>query len=256
MFQDGYQMTCNVGVGKWNFLQKNPLGYFISSMLAGMFVSFGSFIAFTLGQAANAGGAVAFVKLIQAFAFSSALSLVITAGAELFTGNNFVVAAASMKKMVSWVDTIKLWSICWIGNLLGSVLSVVAFQLTGAPTASDGALADYFIQVSTGKVGYSPVSLVVRAILCNILICLAIWCFVKMKSESGKLIMVFWCILIFMGCGFEHCIANMSIIGVAVFNHGVTLGQYFYNILWATVGNVIGGVVFVALPYYIISKEC
>lgn len=255
MFKDEFQAVCNSGAAKNNLLKKNPLGYFVSAMVAGMFISFGSFVAFTLGQAVNAGGAVSFTKLAQAFAFAAALSLVVMAGAELFTGNNFVMAAASMRKSVSWGDTVKLWVVCWIGNLVGSLICVAAFQLTGVPTAGDGALAEYFIQISTGKVSLAPLNLLIRAILCNILVCLAVWCSIKMKTESGKLIMVFWCILIFMICGFEHSVANMSIIGVAVANGGVSVGQYLYSVLLATVGNLIGGAVFVALPYHIISKE-
>jgi nitrite transporter NirC len=97
--------------------------------------------------------------------------------------------------------------------------------------------------------------ILVRAILCNILVCLAVWCGTKMKTESGKLIMIFWCILIFMTCGFEHSIADMSIIGIGVANGGITVGQYLYTVLLATVGNIIGGAVFVAVPYHVISKE-
>ena len=255
MFHEEYTALCNAGVAKNNLLKKNPLGYFISSMVAGMFISFGSMVAFVLGQSMDGNGAAAAVKLIQSVAFASALSLVVMAGAELFTGNNLVMAAASLRKKVSWADTVKLWCVCWIGNLIASLLCVVAFQLTGLPTAGDGAIADYFIKISSAKVGLGVGQILVRAILCNILVCLAVWCGTKMKTESGKLIMIFWCILIFMTCGFEHSIADMSIIGIGVANGGITVGQYLYTVLLATVGNIIGGAVFVAVPYHVISKE-
>ena len=204
MFHEEYTALCNAGVAKNNLLKKNPLGYFISSMVAGMFISFGSMVAFVLGQSMDGNGAAAAVKLIQSIAFASALSLVVMAGAELFTGNNLVMAAASLRKKVSWADTVKLWCVCWIGNLIASLLCVAAFQLTGLPTAGDGAIADYFIKISSAKVSLGVGEILVRAILCNILVCLAVWCGTKMKTESGKLIMIFWCILIFMTCGFEH----------------------------------------------------
>ena len=248
MFHEEYTALCNAGVAKNNLLKKNPLGYFISSMVAGMFISFGSMVAFVLGQSMDGNGAAAAVKLIQSVAFASALSLVVMAGAELFTGNNLVMAAASLRKKVSWADTVKLWCVCWIGNLIASLLCVVVFQLTGLPTAGDGAIADYFIKISSAKVGLGVGQILVRAILCNILVCLAVWCGTKMKTESGKLIMIFWCILIFMTCGFEHSIADMSIIGIGVANGGITVGQYLYTVLLATVGNIIGGAVFVAVP--------
>lgn len=252
MFKDEYKAVVNGGVGKMNLLKDNPLGYFISAMVAGMFISFGSFVAFSLGSIISAGEAASWTKPVQAFAFASALSLVVMAGAELFTGNNFVMAAASLRKAVSWADTIKLWVVCWLGNLVGSVASVAVFQITGIPS---GATAEYFGSIAATKVGLAPVPLLARAILCNILVCLAVWCGTKMKTESGKLIMIFWCIFVFMVCGFEHSIANMSIIGVAVANGSVGVGQYFYSVLLATVGNMIGAVVFVSLPYHVISKE-
>lgn len=174
------------------------------------------------------------------------------AGAELFTGNNFVMSSAAFRKAVSWADTIKLWVVCWIGNLVGSVICVAIFQITGIPS---GDTAAYFGSIAAGKVGYAPIPLLARAILCNILVCLAVWCATKMKTESGKLIMIFWCIFVFMVCGFEHSVANMSIIGVALANGYVSIGQYVYNVLLATIGNMIGAIVFVALPYHLISKE-
>ncbi len=252
MFKDEYKALCNGGVGKLNLLKNNPLGYFVSAMVAGMFISFGSFVAFTLGSIINASDLAALTKLLQAFAFASALSLVVMAGAELFTGNNLVMSAASIRKAVTWGDTVKLWIVCWIGNLVGSLICVAAFHFSGIDA---GATGEYFISISATKVGFEPMPLLIRAILCNILVCLAVWCGTKMKSESGKLIMIFWCIFVFMICGFEHSIANMSILGVGVANGGITVGQYCYSVLLATVGNMIGGIVFTALPYHLISKE-
>ena len=102
MFHEEYTALCNAGVAKNNLLKKNPLGYFISSMVAGMFISFGSMVAFVLGQSMDGNGAAAAVKLIQSVAFASALSLVVMAGAELFTGNNLVMAAHHHRRLHQW----------------------------------------------------------------------------------------------------------------------------------------------------------
>ena len=252
MFKDEFQAVCNGGVAKLNLMKNNPLGYFVSALVAGMFISFGSFVAFVLGSVISAGDAASWTKLAQAFALASALSLVVMAGAELFTGNNLVLGAAAMRKKVTWGDACKLWLFCWVGNWIGSLLSVVVFKLTGIPTGDTGA---YFGTIAQGKVGLAPVDLLTRAILCNILVCLAVWCGTKLKTESGKLIMIFWCILVFMVCGFEHSIANMSIEGVALLNGDIAIGGYLYSVILATIGNMIGGVVFVALPYHLISRE-
>lgn len=98
MFKDEYQAVCSAGAGKSNLLKTNPLGYVVSSLVAGMFISFGSFVAFVLGSIISAGDAASWTKAAQAFAFASALSLVVMAGAELFTGNNFVMSAAAFRK--------------------------------------------------------------------------------------------------------------------------------------------------------------
>ena len=192
MFKDEFQAVCNAGAGKVNLMKKNPLGYFVAALVAGMFISFGSFVAFTLGQVISAGDAASWTKPTQAFAFASALSLVVMAGAELFTGNNFVMAAASLRKKVSWGDTIKLWIFCWIGNLIGSLLFVGLFQLSGIPTAGEGDVAAYFTQISLGKVGYAPLPLLVRAILCNILVCLAVWCGTKLIRQADHDFLVYF----------------------------------------------------------------
>ena len=104
----------------------------------------------------------------------------------------------------------------------------------------------------------SPVALLLKGILCNTLVCMAVWCSIKLKSDSGKLIMVFWCIFTFMICGFEHSVANMTTMAVGLMNAGdaaVNVGGYIYNLFFVTVGNMIGGVLVVALPYHFIAKE-
>ena len=252
MFQEEFQSVCKSGETKAGFLKNNPLGYTVSSILAGMFISFGSFVAFVLGSLISAGDASSWTKAAQGFAFAAALSLVIMSGAELFTGNNFVMTAASLRKKVNWLTTLKLWIVCWIGNFIGSLICVAAFHFTGIPEGDTGA---YFATIAQGKVSLAPAELIIRAVFCNILVCLAVWCGIKLKSESGKLIMIFWCIFVFMVCGFEHSVANMSVEGVALLNNDISIGSYVYSIVLASVGNIIGGAVFVALPYHLISKE-
>jgi nitrite transporter NirC len=100
--------------------------------------------------------------------------------------------------------------------------------------------------------------LLMRGILCNILVCLATWCSFKCKSESAKLIMIFWCLFVFITAGFEHSVANMTLLTIGLFapdGANVSIIGYIYNIAVVTFGNMIGGAIFLALPYYIISKK-
>lgn len=183
--------------------------------------------------------------------FGVALSLVVLAGAELFTGNNLVMMSGILKKKVKVSDAIILWIVCWIGNLLGSVLLALLFQASGLNTP---ATATFLSTAAAAKMSAPFGALIARGILCNILVCLAVWCGTKLKSDAGKLIMIWWCLFAFITCGFEHSIANMTQLTVALLapsGQAVSLTGYVYNLLTVTLGNMIGGILFVAVPYYI-----
>ncbi len=255
MFRDTYLAFCKAAENKNNLLEKNFLGFFVSSMVAGMFIAFGGFVSTVMGALA-AGAGCTVTKLVQATLFASALSLVISAGCELFTGNNLTMACGALEKRVSWAQVCKLWGVCWVGNLVGSWIMVILFNLSGAGSAE--AIATLFTTVAVTKTTMSVTQLIIRGILCNICVCLAVWCATKLQNEVARLIMCLWCILIFMICGFEHSVANMSSIGVALMNpvgDTVSVVGYIKNLLCVSIGNVIGGVCFVALPYSIIAKE-
>lgn len=253
MFNEEFTAAANGAAAKAGLLKKNPAGYFLLSMLAGMFVGFGVLLVFTL-SGAMAGSP--FTKLVMGCAFSVALSLVIIAGAELFTGNNMVMTAGYLRKTVSAGEVLKLWLICWLGNLAGSVLLAVVYNATGLYSdATLGAMTT----AAGAKMSAGFVPLLARGMLCNTLVCLAVWCGFRCKSESGKLIMVFWCILAFFTTGFEHSVANMTLLSLALIDNGgneaISMGGYWYNLLVVSLGNMLGAILFVALPYHIASKD-
>ena len=106
------------------------------------------------------------------------------------------------------------------------------------------------------KMSAGFVPLLMRGILCNMLVCLAVWCGTKCQSESGKLIMIFWCLFAFITTGFEHSVANMTLLSVAMLNPAgaaVTWSGYWFNLGVVTLGNMIGGIVLVAVPYFAAS---
>lgn len=252
MYADDFLAIAKAAKGKVGLLKSNPLGYFIASMLAGIYVGFGILLIFTIGGMLQDSPAV---KIVMGISFGIALSLVIIAGAELFTGNNLAMAAGMLSKTVSVKEACKLWIVCLLGNWAGSILLAAVFFGAGLMDGPTGA----FIAASAAtKMGIPLIPLFLRAVLCNVLVCLAVWCGFRCKSESGKLIMVFWCLFAFITCGFEHSIANMTLLTAALFSPGealVSVTGYFYNIVVVTLGNMVGGVVCVALPYYMISKK-
>lgn len=252
MFQDDYKAASNTALAKYNFLQKNPAGYVMSSFMAGLYIAIGSMMMGIIGSMFAGTPAQ---RVVNGLVFSVGLCLVTVAGAELFTGNNFIMAVGAMKKTVSWMQAVKVWVVCYLGNFAGSIVAAVVFTLTGLPSGDIGA---NFANTAAAKMAGTPLNLFARAILCNVLVCLAIWCGTKLKSEGAKIAMNYACVTTFVACGFEHSIANMTFLTIGLLNPmdaAVSIGGLFYNLVIVTIGNMIGGIVFVALPYYLISKE-
>lgn len=253
-----YQATCTAlaraAAAKAAQLKARPAAFFVSSVLAGAFVALGSVIFLSTGGMLTAAGSP-LARFLACLMFSAALSLVIMAGSDLFTGNNLTVGMGLLEKTVALRDALALWAVCWVGNLAGSLAVACVFHLAGLSTA--GATAAYTAAAALAKTTAAPAVLFWKGLLCNLCVCLAVWCANKMTSESGKLIMVVWCILIFMLCGFEHSVANMSILPLALLTgaEGVTLAGLAKNLFFVTLGNVAGGFGCVALPYWFLSRQ-
>ncbi|MDO4345659.1 MAG: formate/nitrite transporter family protein [Eubacteriales bacterium] len=253
MFQEEFKAASGGALAKYNLLKKNPAGYAVSSFMAGMYIAIGSIMmgivgAYFAGQPAQ--------KLVCGLVFSVGLCFVTMAGAELFTGNNFVMAVGGLKKTVTWAQVIKVWVVCYLGNLAGSIVTSAVFTMTGIPGGGD--IGTFFANTAATKMAGTPVNLFGKAILCNILVCVAVWCGTKLKSEGAKIAMNFCCVTTFVACGFEHSIANMTFFSIGLMNPqgaAVSLGGALYNLAVVTVGNMVGGILFVAVPYYLISKE-
>lgn len=252
MFSDDYRLVMDSAHSKQVFLKANPLGFFVASIMAGVFVGFGIMLIFSIGGLLDG---EPYVKIVMGASFGIALSLVIMAGSELFTGNNFIMTAGVLGKRVSWSAVLKVFILSYLGNWLGSVILAGLFYGAGL---ANGPVGEFIANSAEAKMSIPFWSLLIRGILCNMLVCLAVWSSFRMKSESGKLIIIFWCLFAFITTGYEHSIANMSLLTVSLlapFETGVSLNGYFYNILVATAGNMVGGIIGIGIPYYIISKK-
>ncbi len=252
MYKDEFESVVGASKAKVNLLEKNPIGYFMSSCLAGAYVGFGIILIFTIGGLLTG---LPYQKIFMGASFGIALSLVLMAGSELFTGNNFIMSAGSLKKAVPWSKTLKLWGVCFVGNWVGAVVLSVIYKFSGLGLT--GPVAEFFAKSTLAKTTAPVSELFFRAILCNILVCLAVWCTFKLKTESGKLIMIFWCLFAFITSGFEHSIANMTVLTIGLMNpmgEAITFIGYFTNIFVVTIGNMVGAFLFLALPYFVIQK--
>jgi len=233
-----------------NYFKNEKLAYFVGSMMAGIFVGLCMITILVMaGMMDNFAG----LKILQGISFAAALSLVVFAGAELFTGNVFVMTAGIALREIKVKDAILLCIYCYIGNLAGSILIAALFLGTGY---LQGPVLEAAHVAMNAKIEPSFFELFVRGILCNLLVCAGVWCMYRLNSESSKLIMIFWCIYLFVICGFEHSIANMTLFSLETMN-GVSAADFtgmLINLAATTTGNIIGGMA-LSLGYFIISKK-
>ena len=249
MFREEIDKITVAAKNKIDYMNSSPAGYLVLSALAGIYVGFGIILIFSIGGPIHAGGG-AFLTLIMGASFGVALSLVIFAGSELFTGSNMILTIGKLQKKTSTGMVMKSWTLCYLGNLLGSVF-LAWLMIQGGSLAESSRLL--ILKVTAMKMNLGAWELFVRGILCNWLVCLAVWMGVKMKSEIGKLTMIFWCLFAFISSGFEHCVANMTLLSMGLFlPHGaeVSLTGLGYNLTWVTLGNIVGGALFVGMAYW------
>jgi nitrite transporter NirC len=254
LFSEEINKLSILGEKKVSLLKSSRGKYLISSMLAGIYVGFGILLIFTIGGLFQAVNSPA-TKILMGVSFGIALSLVLVAGSELFTGNNMIMTVASLEKKVSWKDSISIWVYSYIGNFIGSILLGILYFYSGL---SKGSAGEFIVKTAGSKMTAPTSELFIRGILCNILVCLAVWCFFKLKDEAAKLIMVFWCLFAFITTGFEHSVANMTLFTIALLlphKAAVSMSGLAHNLIPVTLGNIIGGALFVGWTYWYISSK-
>ena len=241
MYKETCELLCNSAEKKIGFLANSKGKYFVASILAGIYVGLGIFLIMTVGGVSKSYGPI--FRILTGASFGIALSLVIMAGSELFTGNNMIMAGALYEKKIKVKNLLSIWGWSYFGNLVGSIIIGALFVYSGSYLKPNKEVGEFILALTASKTAIEIFPLIVKGILCNLLVCLAVLCSLKMKSESGKLIMIWWCLFAFITCGFEHSIANMSIFSAALFipNTTATIGPVIYNLFWVTIGNIIGG---------------
>jgi len=249
MYSDTIDAFVRTAEKKLQFLRRSPGGFFVASMLAGAYVGLGIILIFTLGASTP----LEYRKLVMGATFGIALTLVVIAGAELFTGHTMFMALRRFRGEGTLADIGASWIVTWVGNLAGALALVGLFAMAGGGgllDAPDGLV----MKVAAAKMSASGAALFARAVLCNWLVCLAIWMSARVDSDIAKCAVIFWCLLAFIACGFEHSVANMTVLGLALAgNHpeSVSLAGFGWNLGWVTLGNIVGGALFVGGAYYV-----
>ncbi len=259
------------------------LKMFALAILAGAFIALGAIFATTISSGSMAiraaDGALVYssalpfgvTKLLVGLVFCLGLILVVVGGAELFTGNNLIVMAWASRK-VSTAALLKNWSVVYIGNFVGSIGTVIVLFLSKQYTFANGGVGLSALNIAKSKVELGFVQAIALGILCNALVCLAVWMTFSARSTLDKIAAIIFPITGFVAAGFEHSIANMYFIPIGLFikqfaDQGfwesigktpadyasLTWGAFFVNnLIPVTIGNVIGGVFLVAGIYWMI----
>jgi len=242
--QNNINVFAEIARSKAQMLKELPLVFFIGSMLAGAYVGIGIIFIFTVATPLPP----EVQTLVLGATFAIALTLVVIAEAELFTGYTMYMTIGIVKKTVNFQQLLSTWLVSWLGNLCGALALVGIYILAKGYLFSHEEL---ITQVALKKIHATPIQLLAKGVLCNWLVCLAIWMSKKVDSDIARLVIIFWCLFVFIASGFEHSVANMTLLSMTYFTPGsiVGLSDIAYNLFFVTIGNVIGGSFFVAIAY-------
>lgn len=245
------EKAADSGVRKLTLLQTDPGRYMVRSVLAGMYLTIVVFLFWALSHNLQAS---AFGKVIASGFFGVGLSVIVFTNAELFTSNNMYLAVSSAEGKTGWGQTTLLWGACYLGNLLGAVL--VVLLLLGADVISH-LPADHAVYAGAAhKVHQSASVIFFKGVLANWIVCLAVRLALRCKEDIAKITAMILVVFIFLYLGFEHSIANMGTFLVSLLGSGsITLNDALYNLLFCTLGNIVGGVLFVGLPFSYINPS-
>jgi formate/nitrite transporter len=232
--------------------------------LAGAYIGFGGLLSTTVTFDVAAKWGLGFAKILAGATFSVGLMLVVIAGAELFTGNNLMISSV-LSREITFGTMLKRWGVVYLANFIGSIVMAILFYYSGLWKTGEGALGVAAVKIAYNKVALSFGEALWRGIGCNWLVCLAVWMALASRQTSGKIFAIFFPIMAFVAIGFEHSVANMYFIPTGLFLisgaemtglAGLDLNllnwvNFFWrNLLPVTLGNIIGGVVFVGMSYW------
>ncbi len=249
MYEDTIVNFAESGEHKALIVRRQFLAFLVGAAMAGAYIGFGDILMFTAGAHADA----AWAHLIMGAVFSSALTIVVFAGSELFTGTAMYMPLAVLTRRAGLSDMLLVWCAAWIGNLIGAAILAGLFHMAGGGVLLGDGSQEFFSVVSA-KMSAGGLELLARGILCNWLVCLAIWMAGRTDNAAAKIMLIFWPITIFVAAGYEHSVANMFTFAMALMGDhpaNITLGGAVHNLVWVTLGNLIGGSIFMGLGYWV-----
>ncbi|WP_455258096.1 formate/nitrite transporter family protein [Peptoniphilus asaccharolyticus] len=250
MYKELTSSLANAAKGKVGMYKNSKLVYAVTSGVAGMYIGFGV-LSMGLSGSVFGGSDFPFSKIFSGIIFTMALSLVMMAGGDLFTGNILVLSSGAYNEEISTKEAITVCAFSYFGNFLGALVLSGLFLGTGLGNESIG---EAIVQLAIAKAHHTTMEIFFRGILCNVLVCLGVLTGYKLKTEAAKLIMIFWCILPFVALGFEHSVANMTVFTLGIsLSDEVNMAMALHNIIPATIGNILGGLL-ISSAYFALNR--
>lgn len=263
---DMAQKAEDIGVSK---AEMPAIKTIVLAILAGAFISFGAIFSTTV----TAGSAMSYgiTKFIGGFVFSLGLILVIVGGAELFTGNNLIIMAWASRR-IKTAALFRNWLLVYLGNIIGAFSIAILMFASGQYLFGNGVIGANALAIAKTKCEIGFWQAIVLGILCNVLVCLAVWLCFSAQTVTGKILSIIFPVSAFVAAGFEHSIANMYFIPIGILIKNFADSSFwllinsnpeafsminwrnfiFYNLIPVTIGNIIGGAVLVGLIYWFI----
>ncbi|HWO97505.1 MAG TPA: formate/nitrite transporter family protein [Bacillus sp. (in: firmicutes)] len=255
MNESPFEQIIKIALMKKQYLQSSLVQYIIRAALSGVYVGFGVMLSFRLGEMFADAKSPA-TSLITGLFFGIALVLIIYGGAELFTGNTMTFTMSTLKGATSWKDAFENWLACYTGNLIGAVFFASVIMATGLFNNPDN--TQLLIGLVEGKINTPSAQLFFRAVLCNWLVCLAVWIPLHLKGDGAKIVVMMLFVFAFVASGYEHSVANMVLFSISLavpHPEAISLTGALHNLLPVTLGNIVGGGGFVGALYVYLSSK-
>lgn len=254
MERQALQQVEQLALGKRAIYTQSRFRYLLRAVLASMFIGFGVIVAFRTGN---------FFFLEQsswaypmaALTFGAAIILIVYGGGDLATGDTFYFAYAALRRKLRWPVAIRMWLLSYGGNIIGAALFALLIWTTGL--FNDPSVNGFLQHVAAKKVDAPVMELFFRGILCNWLVCMAFFVPMNLRGDGPKLFAMMLFVFCFFISGYEHSIANMCTFAISLVLQqpdSVSPGGVVYNLIPVTIGNIIGGGIFMAYMYHYVNK--
>ncbi|WP_251009716.1 formate/nitrite transporter family protein [Bacillus sp. ISL-39] len=255
MSEQPMELAINTALKKKEYLSESKGKYLMRAALAGVYIGFGIMVSYRLGEYFFDAHSAA-TPIASSIFFGLALVLILYGGGELFTSNTMMMTISSLKKVTTWKDTIENWIACYSGNLIGAFFFGILVMLSGIFLSPEK--TQYMMETVSMKMNTPAYQLFFRAILCNWLVCLAVWVPFSIKGDAAKIGVIMLLVFAFVVSGFEHSVANMVLFSIALLvphPETISIAGSLYNLVPVTLGNIIGGGFFVGTLYVYLNAK-